>query len=179
MTFYNQSLMAVKEGRKLLAELNVPTQRPNDYFCENVKTDTHMNRVSFDDSQLYYTVASKLTNFDVRPTFYTDSSYTLQSFFKQIKDRLLLEEKKMSAFDLRKQKETNRKFNKQVADLKLQEKNQQTKHQIAEVGKLAKGKGGSASVDKFLNSKPPSQKGPKRLAMVRKISIFFVHFFLS
>lgn len=74
----------------------------------------------------------------------------------------------MSAFDLRKQKETNRKFNKQVADLKLQEKNQQTKHQIAEVGKLAKGKGGSASVDKFLNSKPPSQKGPKRLAMVRK-----------
>ena len=46
MTFYNQSLMAVKEGRRLLADLNVPTQRPNDYFCENVKTDTHMNRVS-------------------------------------------------------------------------------------------------------------------------------------
>lgn len=45
MTFYNQSLMAVKEGRRLLADLNVPTQRPNDYFCENVKTDTHMNRV--------------------------------------------------------------------------------------------------------------------------------------
>lgn len=127
MTFYNQSLLAVKEGRRLLEELGVPTRRPNDFFCENVKTDTHMNR---------------------------------------IKDRLLLEEKKMSAFDLRKQRETNRKFNKQVADLKKQEKNQQTKHQIAEVGKLAKGKGGSDSVDKFLNNKEPSQKGPKRLAMV-------------
>jgi hypothetical protein len=53
--------------------------------------------------------------------------------YLQIKDRLLLEEKKMSAFDLRKQRETNRKFNKQVADLKKQEKNTQTKHQIAEV----------------------------------------------
>ena len=74
----------------------------------------------------------------------------------------------MGAFDLRKNRETNRKFNKQVADLKKQEKNQQTKHQIAEVGKLAKGKGGSDSVDKFLNNKEPSQKGPKRLAMDRK-----------
>ena len=46
MTFYNQSLLAVKEGRKLLEALNVPAKRPNDYFCENVKTDTHMNRVS-------------------------------------------------------------------------------------------------------------------------------------
>ena len=47
MTFYNQSLLAVKEGRKLLEALHVPAKRPNDYFCENVKTDTHMNRVSF------------------------------------------------------------------------------------------------------------------------------------
>ena len=45
MTFYNQSLLAVKEGRKLLEALNVPTKRPNDFFCENVKTDSHMNRV--------------------------------------------------------------------------------------------------------------------------------------
>ena len=71
-----------------------------------------------------------------------------------------------------------------MADLKLQEKNQQTKHQIAEVGKLAKGKGGSASVDKFLNNKPPSQKGPKRLAMVRKkigrrSQSYLIHLFLS
>jgi hypothetical protein len=47
MTFYNQSLLAVKEGRRLLDDLNVPNKRPNDYFCENVKTDTHMNRVRY------------------------------------------------------------------------------------------------------------------------------------
>ena len=86
----------------------------------------------------------------------------------------------MGAFDLRKNRETNRKFNKQVADLKKQEKNQQTKHQIKEVGKLAKGKGGSDSVEKFLNNKEPSQKGPKRLAMVNShlFFIFFLFFFL-
>ena len=81
----------------------------------------------------------------------------------------------MGAFDLRKNRETNRKFNKQVADLKKQEKNQQTKHQIKEVGKLAKGKGGSDSVEKFLNNKEPSQKGPKRLAMVNS-HLFFIYF---
>ena len=83
----------------------------------------------------------------------------------------------MGAFDLRKNRETNRKFNKQVADLKKQEKNQQTKHQIKEVGKLAKGKGGSDSVEKFLNNKEPSQKGPKRLAMVNS-HLFFIFLFL-
>ena len=83
----------------------------------------------------------------------------------------------MGAFDLRKNRETNRKFNKQVADLKKQEKNQQTKHQIKEVGKLAKGKGGSDSVEKFLNNKEPSQKGPKRLAMVNS-HLFFIFIFI-
>lgn len=62
MTFYNQSLMAVKEGRRLLADLNVPTQRPNDYFCENVKTDTHMNRVGFKLFYLYHTITLILKN---------------------------------------------------------------------------------------------------------------------
>ena len=89
----------------------------------------------------------------------------------------------MSAFDLRKNRETNRKFNKQVADLKKQEKNQQTKHQIKEVGKLAKGKGGADSVEKFLNNKDNKeqpQKGPKRLAMVSTaISMIFILLLVS
>ena len=45
MAFYNQSVSAVREGRRRLEALNVPTKRPSDYFCENVKTDMHMNRV--------------------------------------------------------------------------------------------------------------------------------------
>ena len=46
MAFYNQSVSAVREGRRRLEALNIPTKRPSDYFCENVKTDMHMNRVS-------------------------------------------------------------------------------------------------------------------------------------
>lgn len=47
MEFYNQSLLAVKDGRDRLEKLGVPTKRPLDYFCENIKSDAHMTRVSF------------------------------------------------------------------------------------------------------------------------------------
>lgn len=46
MAFYNQSLLAVQEGRRKLTELGVPTRRPADFFCEHAKSDTHMGRVS-------------------------------------------------------------------------------------------------------------------------------------
>lgn len=46
MAFYNQSLLAVQEGRRRLTELGVPTRRPPDFFCEHAKSDTHMGRVS-------------------------------------------------------------------------------------------------------------------------------------
>ena len=45
MAFYNQSLLAVQEGRRRLADLGVPTRRPPDFFCEHAKSDTHMGRV--------------------------------------------------------------------------------------------------------------------------------------
>ena len=46
MAFYNQTLFAVKVGRQRLETLGVPTRRPTDYFCEHVKSDGHMTRVS-------------------------------------------------------------------------------------------------------------------------------------
>lgn len=46
MAFYDHSLKAVKTGRQLLHQLGIPAIRPSDYFCEHVKTDTHMGRVS-------------------------------------------------------------------------------------------------------------------------------------
>ncbi len=45
MAFYSQTILAVKEARTRLEMLGVPTRRPNDFFCENVKSDSHMNRV--------------------------------------------------------------------------------------------------------------------------------------
>ncbi|CAN0574123.1 unnamed protein product [Laminaria digitata] len=46
--FYNNALEAVKRGRSLLAAATVPYKRPEDFLCEMVKTDAHMDKVSFD-----------------------------------------------------------------------------------------------------------------------------------
>lgn len=102
MAFYNQTLLAVKAGVSRMHELQIPTRRPADFFCEHVKTDAHMAR---------------------------------------IKDRLLLEEKKMSAFEQRKQREQTRKFSKQVSDLRRQEKARATKDAVEEVSRLRKSGG--------------------------------------
>lgn len=95
MSFYNQSLLAVKEGRKKLEKLGVPTRRPTDYFCENVKTDDHMNR---------------------------------------IKDRLLLEQKKIESFEKRKTRETDRKYVKQVSEMQSKKRKEDKENGKGKIG---------------------------------------------
>ena len=99
MAFYNQTLLAVKAGRDRLEALGIPTRRPTDYFCENIKTDAHMTRV---------------------------------------KDSLLLESKKIDAFEQRKTRENNRKYNKQVGELRKQEKHSAVKEEVDAVSRLRK-----------------------------------------
>ena len=45
MAFYNHTITSVKEARQELTKLGVPTSRPLDFFCENIKTDSHMAKV--------------------------------------------------------------------------------------------------------------------------------------
>jgi len=45
MIFYCQAQEAVKEALSKLESLGVPTQRPDDYFAEMVKSDVHMQKV--------------------------------------------------------------------------------------------------------------------------------------
>ena len=40
-------------GLKKLQELDIPTQRPDDYFAEMIKTDDHMRKVSERESVCY------------------------------------------------------------------------------------------------------------------------------
>lgn len=47
VSFYNNALEAVKRGRSLLVAANVPYKRPEDFLCEMVKTDAHMDKVQF------------------------------------------------------------------------------------------------------------------------------------
>lgn len=45
--FYRVALAAVKEGRARLAKHKVPYKRPEDFFCDMLKSDDHMARVRF------------------------------------------------------------------------------------------------------------------------------------
>lgn len=45
MAFYSNALSAVKEARELLAKHKVPYKRPEDFFCDMLKSDEHMARV--------------------------------------------------------------------------------------------------------------------------------------
>lgn len=47
MAFYNHALQAVSIGRQRFAELRIPFNRPDDYFCESLKSDAHMARVCY------------------------------------------------------------------------------------------------------------------------------------
>jgi rRNA-processing protein EBP2 len=129
MAFYQQTLEAAKAGRSRLESLGVPTRRPVDFFCENVKSDAHMNR---------------------------------------IKDRLILEEKKIDAFDKRKNREVNRKYEKQVAAIRKQEKSKQVKDEIGQVQKLWKGRNGSDREALLNETLQQPTKSKKRMAMDRK-----------
>jgi len=45
MHFYHQAQMAAREALNRLASLGIPTERPEDYFAEMVKSDSHMQKV--------------------------------------------------------------------------------------------------------------------------------------
>ena len=79
LAFYEMALSAVKDGREKLKADGVGWRRPDDFYCEMVKSDGHMAK---------------------------------------IKDRLIFEQKKMEAFESRKQRQSQKKFAKaRAADL--------------------------------------------------------------
>ncbi len=82
-----------------------------------------------------------------------------------------MEDKRIEAFELRKNKDNNRKFNKQVKELRKQEGAQQRKAQISEVSNLRKdaAKEGKSSEEKVkqMIDEGPATKSKKRINMVR------------
>lgn len=45
MLFYCQAQVSAREALSKLSEMNVPTERPDDYFAEMAKTDVHMSKI--------------------------------------------------------------------------------------------------------------------------------------
>ena len=91
----------------------------------------------------------------------------------QIKDRLLIEDKRIEAFELRKNKDNNRKFNKQVKELRKAEGAAQRKQQIADVSNIRKEsvEGGESREDKVKKLIEAPVKSKKRQNMVRTLYI--------
>ena len=44
---YCQAQVAAKQAVEKLSQLGLPTERPDDYFAEMIKTDAHMHKVWF------------------------------------------------------------------------------------------------------------------------------------
>ena len=97
--FYEQALAAAKVGRDRFDALGVPWQRPDDFFCEMLKSDAHMAKV---------------------------------------KDKLIFEQKKMEAFEQRKQRQAQRKFSKAKAATLAHERSAAKKESIDALNKWRK-----------------------------------------
>ena len=81
----------------------------------------------------------------------------------------MLEEKKMEAFEERKNREENRKYNKQVQEVRKQEKAKGRKDFNNDVTNSRKGKGGEDIEELLANNKGgAAEKSKKRLAMDKK-----------
>ncbi len=79
-----------------------------------------------------------------------------------------MEEKRIEAFELRKNREQNRKFNKQVSEIRKQEKSQDRKTHNEDLSKLRKSSDSGereGRLNKILDNKPV--KSRKREGMVR------------
>ena len=87
----------------------------------------------------------------------------------KVKDRLLLEEKKIENFEKRLERDSNRKFNKQVAALKKQEKTQKVTKLVEDVKRLRSDKNSNVEekLQKILHQdNGERKKSKKRVAMV-------------
>ena len=99
-------MAAVIAARSELERLGIPHRRPDDYFAEMLKTDDHMQKVR----ALHKSVALPMIFF-LSP-----------QLLSQIKERLILEQKKISAVETRKKGKEAATFAKQVAAERAKEK---------------------------------------------------------
>lgn len=127
VAIYNATLTAVREGRRrLVEEHGEPFERPEDFFCEMMKSDTHMARV---------------------------------------KDELIFQQKKMEAFEKRKERQHQLKFNKAVKAEKVASQAAKKKDALEEAVAFRKQ---AAVRGKSLETGRPARKSRKREAKDRR-----------
>ncbi len=112
-----------------------------------------------------------------RPHDYFAESVKSDQHMGKVKERLLHEQKKIAAFEMRRQRETNRKYNKQLQLQKKMEREQSSKDEISAVTQLrknAKGLGGKyddegkAKLEKILGSRGVGDRNRSEKSLKRK-----------
>jgi rRNA-processing protein EBP2 len=104
-----------------------------------------------------------------RPVDYFCEQVKSDAHMAKVKDRLLVEEKKIEGFEKRLQRDSNRKFNKQVANVKKEEKSKTANKMVSDVTKVRKGynkEGVEEGLKKILGEDGERKKGLKRVNMV-------------
>lgn len=86
----------------------------------------------------------------------------------KVKDRLILEEKKMDAFEKRKNRDHNKKFNKQVSEVKKQENAKRKRGEFESDSKYSRGRKMSSQDAQERDKNGTPQKSTKRIAMDKK-----------
>lgn len=112
-----------------------------------------------------------------RPHDYFAESVKSDQHMGKVKGRLLHEQKKIEAFEMRRQRETNRKYNKQLQVQKKMEREQSSKDEISAVAQLRKnGKGmggkdddeGKAKLEKILGGRGMGDRNRDEKSLKRK-----------
>jgi rRNA-processing protein EBP2 len=93
LAFYQQSLTAVEEARRLIKKEGAPFSRPTDYFAEMVKADEHMAKIK---AKLIEAAASKKASAEAR------KQRDLKKFGKQVQVQKLQERQKEKTATLEK-----------------------------------------------------------------------------
>ncbi|OBT83945.1 hypothetical protein VE02_06854 [Pseudogymnoascus sp. 03VT05] len=100
LAFYQQSLTAVQEARKLLKAEGAPFSRPTDFFAEMVKADEHMAKIK---AKLVEAAAGKKASAEAR------KQRDLKKFGKQVQNAKLQERQKEKTKTMEKIKDLKRK----------------------------------------------------------------------
>jgi rRNA-processing protein EBP2 len=95
VAFYEMALAAVKEGRERLKAVGVGWKRPEDFFCEMVKSDTHMARVK--DRLIFE--QHKLDAFEQRKERQTQGKFAKAKASKQAEDKAARKKENIEAVD--------------------------------------------------------------------------------
>lgn len=110
LAFYQQSLTAVQEARKLLKAEGAPFTRPTDFFAEMVKADEHMAKIK---AKLVEAAAGKKASAEAR------KQRDLKKFGKQVQNAKLQERQKEKTKTMEKIKDLKRSMLYLPMDFKL------------------------------------------------------------